>query len=297
MFKYKGKYYMAASNLYGWDASLVYYLVADDIRGPYLPANDMKVMDGAAEDYGHITQTGFFYTLRGTKQETVIYCGDRWADLAGNGLGYNQWVPLSFNGAEPHFNSLSSWNLDAATGKWDVAADNDYVRNGSFEADRKRIPSPVKPVQTALTGWETTIIGGNAVSQDTLTSPALNYANTLTDRKQVIGERSLNLSDKVPFKRVVSQTISSSPFVKLRDGRYTLKAKIRNSGGLSRLELFAESGAKMMQLPISGENATWKEIVLSDVQVKGGKVRIGFRAEGAPNAFCLVDDVSFVRAK
>jgi beta-xylosidase len=33
MFKYKGKYYMCASNIYGWDASYAYYLVADDIRG------------------------------------------------------------------------------------------------------------------------------------------------------------------------------------------------------------------------------------------------------------------------
>ena len=37
MFKYKGKYYMCASNIYGWDASLAYYLVADSIHGPYLP--------------------------------------------------------------------------------------------------------------------------------------------------------------------------------------------------------------------------------------------------------------------
>jgi len=45
MFKYKGKYYMCASNLYGWDSSYAYYLMADDIRGPYMPSNDMKIMD------------------------------------------------------------------------------------------------------------------------------------------------------------------------------------------------------------------------------------------------------------
>ena len=43
MFKYKGKYYLAASQLYGWDGSLAYYLVADDVWGPYLPENDMQV--------------------------------------------------------------------------------------------------------------------------------------------------------------------------------------------------------------------------------------------------------------
>jgi len=110
MFKYKGKYYMAASNIYGWDASYAYYLVADDIRGPYLPTNDMQVMKGCEGDFAHVTQTGFFFNVKGSKQETVVYCGDRWADFAGNGLGYNQWFPLSFDGAKPYFNSLGCNN-------------------------------------------------------------------------------------------------------------------------------------------------------------------------------------------
>jgi len=127
MFKYKGKYYMAASNIYGWDASYAYYLVADDIRGPYLPTNDMQVMKGSENDYAHVTQTGFFFNVKGNKKETVVYCGDRWADFAGNGLGYNQWFPLSFDGDVPYFNSLSSWNLDARTGAWNVPADCPFI--------------------------------------------------------------------------------------------------------------------------------------------------------------------------
>lgn len=69
--------------------------------GPYLPENDMQVSPGAEDDYAHISQTGFFYTVKGSKKETVIFCGDRWADFAGNGLGYIQWCPLSFDGYEP----------------------------------------------------------------------------------------------------------------------------------------------------------------------------------------------------
>ncbi|MEP7094652.1 MAG: family 43 glycosylhydrolase, partial [Flavobacterium sp.] len=69
MFKYQNKYYMFASNIYGWDASYAYYLIADDIRGPYLPANEMLVMNGASEDFAHISQTGFFFSVKGNKQE------------------------------------------------------------------------------------------------------------------------------------------------------------------------------------------------------------------------------------
>ena len=72
MFKYKGRYYMCASNIYGWDGSYAYYLMADDIRGPYTPTNDMQIMPGCEADYAHVSQTGFFYTVRGTKQETVM---------------------------------------------------------------------------------------------------------------------------------------------------------------------------------------------------------------------------------
>jgi hypothetical protein len=295
MFKYKGRYYMAASNIYGWDASYAYYLVADDIRGPFLPANDMKVIKGSEMDYAHVTQTGFFFNIKGSRQETVIYCGDRWANFAGNGLGYNHWFPLSFDGAEPYFNSLNSWNLNAKTGEWKVAPDNNYVMNGSFEADRKRIPSHVKPVQQFLLGWTTTVIEGNKISLDSNSSPVLNYFNTAADRKTVIGEKSLCISDKIRFSRRVTQTITSTPYVKLEDGNYTLTAKVKNSSGFAKLEVYAVSNSKIRSRRIRGENAAWATITIERVPVRGGKVEIGFVAEGSANAFCYVDDVIFVK--
>lgn len=297
MFKYKGKYYMCASNIYGWDASFAYYLVADNIRGPYTPANNMRVMNGCAEDYAHVTQTGFFCNVKGSNQETVLYCGDRWADFAGNGLGYNQWFPVSFNDTVPYFNSLSSWNINAVTGEWNVAADNNYVKNGSFEADRRRIPSPVKPVQEQLLGWLTTVIEGNKISQDSNTSPILNYFNSEADRKIVTGEKSLQITDKMNFKRKVSQTITSSPWVKLENGYYTMTAVVKNSNGFTALEMYASGNGKTLTNSFAAENTSWKTIRIEHIPVKNGKLEIGFRAEGMASAFCYVDDVSFVKTK
>lgn len=297
MFKYKGKYYMAASNIYGWDASYAYYLVANDIRGPYLPNNDMLVIKGTENDYAHVTQTGFFVNVKGSKQETVIYCGDRWANFAGNGLGYNQWFPLSFNGAVPYFNSLHSWSINEKTGKWKVAADNNYVMNGSFEADRRRIPSHVKPIQEYVLGWATTVIEGNKISLDSNSSPVLNYFNTESDRKIVTGEKSMNISDKINFKRNVSQTITSSPYVKLQDGYYNMTAKVKNSNGFNKLEMYALCNGKTFMSAVKEENTSWKTINIEHISVKDGKVEIGFNAEGAANAFCYVDDVVLVKTK
>jgi len=295
MFKYKGKYYLNASNIYGWDASLAYYLVADDIRGPYETKKGMLVMNGSSDDYAHVTQTGFFYTLKGTKQETVVYCGDRWANFAGNGLGYNQWFPISFDGSVPHFNSLSSWNLNATTGEWNVATDNNYAKNGSFEADRKTIPSLVKPVQLQLTGWNTSDIAGNKISLDTTSSPILNHNNSENERKVVIGEKSLAISDKINFKRKVYQVITSSPFVKLEKGSYTLIAKIKNSSSFDKLEMYATSNDKTFKVTFKEENTSWKTIKIENIVIKNGKIEIGFEAEGAANAFCYVDDVLLLK--
>ena len=296
MFKYKGKYYMVASQLYGWDGSLAYYLVADDIWGPYLPENDMQVFPGAEDDYAHISQTGFFVTVRGSKKETVIFCGDRWADFAGNGLGYNQWCPLSFEDYEPYFNSLNSWNLNEETGEWEVANDNNWVKNASFDAERKQMPSSVKPVQTRILGWVTTVIKGTEISLDSL-SPVLNHANTEEERKVVIGERSLNMSDRVDFTRRVSQKISSSPFVKFENYNYTLTAKVKNSGDFDKLEVYAQSGNKCFNANINEANETWTTISIQGIKVKGNEVEIGFLADGKAGAYCRVDDVIFIKNK
>ncbi|MFY7838621.1 MAG: beta-xylosidase, partial [Lacibacter sp.] len=230
-------------------------------------------------------------------QETVVYCGDRWANFAGNGLGYNQWFPLSFNGAEPYFNSLSSWNINAKTGEWKVAANHNYVMNGSFEADRRRIPSHVKPVQEFLLGWITTVIEGNKVSLDSNSSPVLNYFNTATDRKTVIGEKSLQITDKVDFVRSVKQTVSSTPYVLLKDGVYRLTAYIKNSNGFDKLQMYATSNNKTNAYTITAEHNEWTSISIDNVLVKGGKVEIGFIAEGKAKAFCYVDDVVLVKIK
>jgi hypothetical protein len=256
----------------------------------------MLVMKGSSDDFAHVTQTGFFCSVKGSKQETIVYCGDRWANFAGNGLGYNQWFPLSFDGETPYFNSLSSWNLNARTGKWKVGNDNNYVKNGSFEGDRRYIPSTFKPEQLQLAGWVTEVIEGNQIGLDGITSPVLNYFNSESDRKIVIGEKSLNISDKTSFKRKIFQTITSSASVKLEDGFYTLTAKVKNSSGFSKLELYALSNGKTLKYSIKKENRSWQTIRIAKIPIRAGQVEIGFLVDGVANAFCNVDDVSLVKA-
>lgn len=290
MFKHGGKYYLCASNIYGWDGSLAYYLVSDHIYGPYLPTNDMQVMQGCEQDYAHVSQTGFF-TYAG---DAVIFCGDRWAEFAGNGLGYNQWVPLTFDEqVKPVFHSLSAWELDATNGRWRISPDNNYILNGSFEADRRIVPIAVKPRQDFLRGWETRVLKGNTVSADNPRTPHLNYDNTREDRKQVIGEHALCISDSIAFEREVSQIIPTLP-----DGNYILSFKMRQNGQFKNLKVEVDSstGKNEFSLKRVGVGSAWTPITLP-VSISGGTATLRFYAKGKKNAQCLIDDVTLSMSK
>ena len=145
MFKTNGRYYLCSSDLHGWNASHSYYISATNILGPY---GAEGVIGNTDADFSHVTQTGLFITVRGSAQETVIFGGDRWSDFAGNGIGYNQWTPLTFNGTAPIMQSWSVWSIEAATGAFRVGPGNNYVLNPSFEADRVTVTQPA--------GWTTT---------------------------------------------------------------------------------------------------------------------------------------------
>lgn len=294
MFKYQGKYYVCASDLYGWNASNVYYLEASNIYGPYTPTNNMQVMPGSDDDYGHVTQTGFFYTVRGSKQETVIYCGDRWAGFAGNGNGFNQWCPLSFVNNKPYFNSLSQWHLDAGTGEWWVGKNNNYVKNFSFDADRVNIPSSNKPSQSYLRGWTTEVMKGNKVAIGDENSPVLNGKNSSTDRAVVMGNYCLNISDKADFQRKVYQKISSTAYVQLADGRYTLTAYAKAGSQFNELYMYATSGNETLKATITEADNQWRQYTISDIVIEGGAVEVGFYADGKADAWCHIDDVALV---
>src|SRR3569623_1002451 len=113
MFKYGGRYYVCSSDLHGWNASHTYCISATNILGPY---GTEAVMGNTDADFSHVTQTGLFITVKGTTQDLVIFGGDRWSDFAGNGIGYNQWVPVTFNGTAPVMQSLSEWSIAASAG-------------------------------------------------------------------------------------------------------------------------------------------------------------------------------------
>lgn len=255
MFKYKGRYYAASSDLHGWNTSHTYYISSDKILGPY---GKEKIMTNTDLDYSHVTQSGFFITVNGTVDTTVIYCGDRWSDNAGNGVGYNQWCPLTFDGNDVIFNSLSQWSIDAVTGTWKIGPGNNYILNPSFEADRVTVSSVV--------GWQ-----GNAPNAKG--SPgAGNFC------------LSLGAGAKATQKIPENPTIADIP-----SGTYEMKAWVRSSGGTCQISISGFGGSDMSK---SSNAGSWTEVSIANIKISTGKATVS--ASNTGGGTCTMDDFSLV---
>jgi hypothetical protein len=262
MFKYNGVYYFNSSDLHGWNASHTYTISATNILGPY---SAEVVMANTDADFSHVTQTGFFITVKGTSQSTVIFAGDRWSDFAGNGIGFNQWVPLTFVGTAPQFQSLSQWSLDAVAGTWAVGPANNYALNPSFEADRVTMAQPAGWI-TAGTA-STNASGGHTGNWKWLLSSASAYQSSLT------------------------QTVTGLP-----NGTYTLAAWVESSGGQSVAQLFATGfGGAELDSSINSAIANWSHVSIPGIAVTNGTCQIGVRTTASANQWLDVDDFTLVK--
>ncbi len=257
MFKYKGRYYAASSDLHGWNTSHTYYISSENILGPY---NKEAIMINSGLDYSHVTQAGFFITVNGTEDTTVIYCGDRWSNNAGNGIGYNQWVPITVNGTTCIFNSLSQWSIDAVKGTWKMGPKNNHILNPSFEADRILVGSVV--------GWE----GNDANAKGS----------------QGAGKFCLSLGSGAKATQRIPEnaTIANIPA-----GTYELKAWVQCSGGGNGQISISDFGGSEMKK--SSNAGSWTEVRISNIKISTGKAIVS--ASNTGGGTCLMDNFSLIK--
>jgi hypothetical protein len=238
MFKYGGRYYLCSSDLHGWNASHSYYISATNILGPY---STEGIIGNTDADFSHVTQTGLFVTVAGTAQTTVIFGGDRWSDFAGNGLGYNQWTPLTFTGSTPQMQSLSEWVIDAATGTWSVGSGNNFALNPSFEADRVEVTQPA--------GW------------------------TTTSGKNVTGGHSGRWSWQLSGTASLDHALSNLP-----KGEYTLSVWVKaNSAGAQLYAKGCGGTTKSADIPAA---SAWTNVSITGITASTGACNIGVTTAG-----------------
>jgi hypothetical protein len=267
MFTLDGKYYHAASDLHGWNTSVTHVLesTTSNIQGAY---TSEYTLAGTEMDYSHVTQTGFFVTVKGTKQNTVIYAGDRWADFAWNGIGYNQWMPVTKTGAKPQFHTVSQWQFNATTGEWRVGPANNYILNPNFQADRVIAPQ--------VQGW--TNFRESGVSA--IVTNVNGGAN---------GSRfALQIGAAQAYSGGVRQQID------VPAGGYRLSLFARSSGQLSAAQATvtdASGSSRTLNVPSS---SGWTRRELADIPLSAGTATVTIRASSS-NGYLFVDDLGLVR--
>ena len=267
MFKLDGKYYHAASALHGWNTSVNYVneSTSGNIQGSY---SSEFVLPGTEMDYSHVTQTGFFVTVKGTKQTTVIYAGDRWADFAWNGIGYNQWVPITKTGARPQFHSVSQWQFNITTGEWRVGPNNNYVLNPDFQADRVAV--------STLTGWTNFRESG----------PSSFVTNN------VAGANGSRFAMQVGAGQ--SYAGGARQRITIPAGTYKMSLYAKTSGSLSAAQMTVTDAAgntRTLNIPASS-GFTRRE--LANVPLSAGAATVSIRAAGG-NGYLTVDQLALVR--
>ena len=280
MFKYKDHYYFTGSDLYGWRGSRVYVFESEDILGDYklkpdyvdaskASSNLPYIMPGAKYSYAHNSQTGFYYTLHGSKQDTVIYCGDRWCDFGTHGIGYNQWVPLTMDGYTPHFNDLSQWKLNSETGEWTIGDGNNYIANNEFDADRVDVKS--------LTGWECSDSTDGSV-------------NGNVKARRFYGNYAAKQSADTDYTARIKQTIKDLP-----NGIYTLRASVMSSGGQNECVLYANTNNKNYTASLKSKMSNWTDVVVKDIIIENGECEIGLYSDSPANCYVRIDDMYLTR--
>lgn len=262
MFKHNGRYYLCSSDLHGYNASHTYYTSAANIFGPYSAESVMQGTDG---DFSHVSQTSNAYAVGGSTGSTVIFTGMRWSEFAGNGKGYNQWCPITFNGTTPIFNSVNQWTINASTGAWSVGPGNNYAINPEFEADRV--------VTSTVAGWTNTGSASNLKGKQDWGNFVLQHKNT------------------VAFSAMSHQTIT------VPNGIYTMKAWVKSSGGQSTCRLFARNfGGTEIQYNINTAIPSWTQVTLSSaINVINGTVDIGLYTVGAAGQWAQMDNITLTK--
>ena len=301
MFKYKDHYYFTGSDLYGWRGSRVYVFESKDILGDYKlkpdyidtsksSSNLPYIMPGAKYSYAHNSQTGFYYTLHGSKQDTVIYCGDRWCDFGTHGIGYNQWVPLTMDGYTPHFNDLSQWKLNSETGEWTIGDGNNYIANNEFDADRVDVKS--------LTGWECSdstdgSVNGNVKATLTgweCSDSTDGSVNGNVKARRFYGNYAAKQSADTDYTARIKQIIKDLP-----NGIYTLRASVMSSGGQNECVLYANTNNKNYTASLKSKMSNWTDVVVKDIIIENGECEIGLYSDSPANCYVRIDDMYLTR--
>lgn len=267
VFKRNNTYYYFTSTCAGWNSSETRYRTATSMAGPW--SNNAIVPTNAHHDSSYNTQHDFVLPVVGTTTTTYMYCGDRWSNFTGKGVGRNAWFPLSFDAAgvpaingPDYLTNGGDWLLDATTGEWSVPVAN-LIKNPGFEND--------------FANWTYT---GNA------------SIATATAEVNPGGAKAVKSWSSSAY----TTTLTNASATNCVAGTYTAQVYSRAGGTFTQrvLEVYI-NGTRVAErtFPVT---TTWTAYPLNNIPVPAGAtVSISIRLTANANAWTQFDDFSLIR--
>lgn len=114
----EGNYFWLMSWCTGWEFNDNHYFHSTSLSGEWKRGGNVAVTN----THTYESQVGFTFTLRGSRQNTFIFMGDRWST---RNFGKTRLVllPIVTNGTSLNVPWHDEWNLDAKTGEWSPCAE------------------------------------------------------------------------------------------------------------------------------------------------------------------------------
>jgi len=230
MFRKGDTYYFLGSNLTGWERNDNYYFTATALAGPWT-RQSFIAPEGTLTWNSQVT---FVLPIKGTRETTYLFMGDRWSFPRQASAANYVWQPLIVDGERlsmPHFRD--AWRIDTGTGRigngpvtsTTIIGDDSRVRfAGSWQQTVES--EAVHRVTVDKDASFSVTFTGTQASLYSVARPDGGYAYvTLTNREgSVMLAATIDMYSKYP--------VSSAKFVTpmLPYGTYTLNAAVVGEG-------------------------------------------------------------------
>lgn len=218
MFKKNGLYYFIGSHLTSWEKNDNYYYTSNSLKGPW-------TSKGLIAPEGTLTwssQSTFVMPLKGKKETTYMFMGDRWSYPKQGSAATYVWQPIVISGTSITIpNYQQGWKIDTLTGLIAlIENEGESIKNsdqkiqysGNWEHLEAESKSNEKEASFSIQ------FTGKQIALYSLVGPENGYAKVvLTNEKgQVIVTSFIDMYSKSP----VSTQVFKSPI--LKKGNYSL---------------------------------------------------------------------------
>ncbi len=165
-----GYYFWLMSWCTGWDFNDNHYFYATKLAGPWTAGGKIAT----SNTHTFESQVGFAVTVKGSKNTTYLYTGDRWS-VSNYSMSRIVLLPIEVNGTKLSVKWHDQYNIDAQTGGWSAGA--------------RYFPDGIYTITAKHSGLVLGTTSGSAVQQQTYTG-----VNTQLWRIQNIGASHFKIS-------------------------------------------------------------------------------------------------------